>query len=54
MSKSAQERLEQSPMPRQSVTCIKPEDAPFIKRLKERVGFKEDGHSEEREPTEER
>ncbi|XP_040065234.1 uncharacterized protein KIAA1143 homolog [Ixodes scapularis] len=47
---SAQEWLEQSPMPRQSVTCIKPEDAPFIKRLKERVGFKEDGHSEREEP----
>ncbi|CAN7992648.1 unnamed protein product [Ixodes hexagonus] len=39
-------------MPRQSVTCIKPEDAPFIKRLKERVGCKEavQTRSEREEP----
>lgn len=37
-------------MPRQSVTCIKPEDAPFIRRLKEQLGGKEAEQREREEP----
>lgn len=28
-------------MPKSSVTCVKPADPPFLKKLKERVGYKE-------------